>query len=250
MKVLIIPSWYVTEDKPNNGIFFKEQAEALSNCGVEICVAYPDLRFKLGKLRRGIFKDYDAKVPTYIMRKRTMTPFVEKGRWPQIYKMLEALYSKILLEFGKPDIVHLQSCRLASEVVKLCKAHSLPFVYTEHYSGILKPMSDELKFQFETALNNCSCPIAVSEDLKAHMVSIRPDTLFIPNMVDTDSFKILSNVEMKANFVFATVGNLTPIKGFEMLIEAFSKAASKIPEARLYIAGSGEQEETLKTLIV
>lgn len=249
MKVLIIPSWYVTEDKPNNGIFFKEQAEALSNCGVDVAVAYPDLRFKLGTLRRGIYKDYDAKIPTYIYRRRTWTPFVEKGRWPQIYKMLEALYSKIVLEFGKPDVVHLQSCRIGAEVVKLCRAHSLPLVYTEHYSGILKPMEDELKYQFETALKGCDCPIAVSEDLKAHMVSIRPDTLFIPNMVDTDDFKILTNVEMKANFVFAAVGNLTPVKGYDMLIEAFAKAAPKIPGARLYIAGSGEEEQALKEQI-
>lgn len=249
MKVLVIPSWYVTEDNPNNGIFFKEQSEALANSGAEVAVIYPDLRFKLGSLRRGIYKDYDAEIPTYIYRKRTMTPFYEKGRWPQIYKMLEELYERVCNDFGKPDIVHLHSCRIGSEVVKLCKNHNLPLVYTEHYSGILSPMNDDLKYQFETTLQNCDCAIAVSEDLKAHMVSRRRDTLFIPNMVDAENFKIMPNVELKSNFVFASVGNLVPIKGYDILIEAFAEAVNHMPGAQLYIAGSGLEEENLKELI-
>lgn len=250
MRVLIIPSWYETEDKPNNGIFFKEQARALIECGVEVCVIYPDLRFKLKRLRRGIFKNYEAEFPTYIYRKRTFTPGYERGRWPQILKMLEKLYEVAVSEVGEFDIVHLHSARLGSEVVKLCHEHNLPLVYTEHYSGFLKPMDDDLKYQFETTLKGCDCPIAVSEDLKARMVSLRPDTLFIPNMVDTDQFKIMPNIDIRPGFVFASVGNLVSIKGFDILIEAFAKAKDKIPRAILNIAGSGEEEEHLKKLIV
>ncbi len=38
MKILVIPSWYPSRSYPNNGIFFKEQAEAFkhNNCEVEI----------------------------------------------------------------------------------------------------------------------------------------------------------------------------------------------------------------------
>lgn len=249
MRVLIVPSWYVTEDKPNNGIFFKEQAEALAASGVEVSVAYPDLRFWLGTLRRGVYRDFGAQVPTYIYRKRTFTPFYERGRWPQRAKMLEALYDRICREIGKPDIVHLHSCRMGVETVALCKKYNLPLVYTEHYSGILGNMSDELKYQFETTLDNCDCAIAVSEDLRSHMIAKRPDTLFIPNMVDTSKFTIIPGVEMKGDFVFASVGNLVPIKGYDILIRAFAKALHHMPGAKLYIAGKGEQEQALKDLI-
>lgn len=171
MRLLIIPSWYVTEDKPNNGIFFKEQAESLAESGVDVVVAYPDLRFKLGMLRRGIYRDYDAEVPTYIYRKRTLTPFKERGRWPQLTKMLEALYDRVCRDIGEPDIVHLHSCRMGIAAINLCRNHNLPLVYTEHYSGILGQMDDDLKYQFEKTLEACDCAIAVSEDLKARMVS-------------------------------------------------------------------------------
>lgn len=249
MRLLIIPSWYTTEDKPNNGIFFKEQAESLASSGVDVVVAYPDLRFRLGTLRRGIYRDYDAEVPTYIYRKRTLTPFNERGRWPQISKMLEKLYDRVCRDIGKPDIVHLHSCRIGVETVSLCKKHNLPLVYTEHYSGILGQMDDNLKYQFEKTLEGCDCAIAVSEDLKARMVSKRPDTLFIPNMVDTSSFKILPNVTPSGDFVFAAVGNLVPVKGYDILIRAFASAHRHMPGAKLFIAGKGEQEQMLKDMI-
>jgi L-malate glycosyltransferase len=249
MRLLIIPSWYVTEDNPNNGIFFKEQAESLANSGVEVVVAYPDLRFKLGTLRRGIYKDYNAKVPTYIYRKRTLTPFIERGRWPQRIKMLEKLYERVCRDIGEPDIVHLHSCRMGIETVELCRRHDLPLVYTEHYSGIMGTMDDELKQQLYTTLEGCNCAIAVSEDLKARMVSKRPDTIFIPNLVDTTNFKIMPNVTPSGNFVFAAMGNLLPIKGYDILIRAFAEALRHMPGAKLYIAGAGAQEQELKDLI-
>jgi glycosyltransferase involved in cell wall biosynthesis len=249
MRVLIVPSWYVTEDKPNNGVFFKEQAEALLNCGVEVVVAYPDLRFKLGNLRRGIFKDYSSEVQTYIYRKRTVTPFIERGRWPQRTRMLEELYERICSEIGEPDIVHLHSCRMGIETLELCRQNGLPLVYTEHYSGTLSNIDKNLKYQFEKTLQGCDCPIAVSEELRARMVVKRPDTLYIPNLVDTDNFKIMPNVAPQGNFVFASVGNLVAIKGFDILLRAFAKALPHMPGAKLLIAGSGEEENSLKTLI-
>lgn len=38
MKILVLPSWYPDKKKPLNGIFFKEQAEALVKANVEVIV--------------------------------------------------------------------------------------------------------------------------------------------------------------------------------------------------------------------
>ena len=38
MKILILASWYPDDDKPLNGVFFKEQAEALKKSGLDVCV--------------------------------------------------------------------------------------------------------------------------------------------------------------------------------------------------------------------
>lgn len=249
MKVLIIPSWYVTEDKPNNGIFFKEQAEALQSAGLNVTVAYADLRFNLHGLRHGIYRDYSANVPTYINRKRTLTPFWERGRWPQISKMLDELYDRVCMESGRPDIIHLHSCRIGVEALELCRKHNTPLVYTEHFSGVTNNVNKDLLYQFQKTLDGCTVPIAVSRDLRAHMVGQRPDTLLIPNLVDTSAFKINPNVTPMGGFVFASVGNLVPIKGYDVLIRAFARALPLMYGARLLIAGAGEQEQALKELI-
>ncbi|MBM6860685.1 glycosyltransferase family 4 protein, partial [Clostridium saudiense] len=38
MKVLLIPSWYPDDRNPINGIFFKEQGEALVKRGIDVIV--------------------------------------------------------------------------------------------------------------------------------------------------------------------------------------------------------------------
>lgn len=249
MKVLMIPSWYVTEDKPNNGIFFKEQAEALFDSGLDVVVAYADLRFKLDGLRRGVYRDYTAKIPTYVYRKRTFTPFWERGRWPQISKMLEELYQRICRDHGKPDVIQLHSCRIGIEVLELCRKHGLPLVYTEHFSGVERDMDADLKLQFESTLKGCDYAIAVSQDLRARMVTLRPDTLCIPNMVDTTGFKIMPEVAPAGKYVFAAMGNLVPVKGYDVLIRAFARVLHDMPGAMLYIGGMGSEEQNLKKLI-
>ena len=41
MDIVVIPSWYSVVDKPNNGIFFRDQAEALVLRGHHVTIAIP-----------------------------------------------------------------------------------------------------------------------------------------------------------------------------------------------------------------
>jgi glycosyltransferase involved in cell wall biosynthesis len=247
MNILIIPSWYPTEDKPGNGIFFKEQAEALSECGHNVTVAYADLRFKLGGLKTGLFKAENTQVDTYICRRRSLTPHFELGCWPQRILMLEKLYKHIVKQHGKPDIIHLHSCRMAVECTHLCRKYGIPMIYTEHYSGILGDIPPVLLHQLKTALKNSRYAIAVSDQLKTVMSSYGKDILYIPNLVYTDKFKP-QNVQ-KQCFVFGAMGNLVPIKRFDILCKAFAIVAEQIPCSELLIAGSGEEKQKLQSLI-
>ena len=249
MRVFVIPSWYVTEDKPGNGIFFKEQALALKAAGAQVAIIYPDLRFKLGGLRRGLFKVDGGGIDTYIYRGRTLTPFIEPGRWPQRARMLEKLYQAAASVHGRPDVVQLHSCRMGVEAVWLCKKHSLPLIYTEHYSGLLaKKISKPLKYAFKKTLAGCTAALAVSNTLLLKMNPLRPDTEIMPNLVDTESFKILAKKPLGSEFVFAAMGNLIPVKGYDILLTAFAKVAINMPHARLIIAGEGIEREKLIAL--
>jgi len=49
--------------------------------------------------------------------------------------------------------------------------------------------------------------------------------------------------------VFGFVGRLALIKGIDLLIEAFAAVSQAVPEARLLIVGSGEEEQRVKTVL-
>lgn len=254
MKVLIIPSWYATEDRPGEGFFFKEQAGLLQSSGLTAAVAYPDLRFRLSGLRGGLFRDYTAGVPTYYNRRSSFFAFSEQAKSMKLSKMLEELYERVCADMGKPDLVHMLSCRMGPEVVALCRRRGLPLVYTEHAGSLLRqpggaPADAGLRRRFEKTLKGCDCAIAVSEEMRALMVGERPDTILIPDPVDSGHFRILTGVVPEGPFVFAASGGLTPEKGFDILIRAFASARSHMPDAQLRIAGAGPQEQALAELI-
>lgn len=254
MKVMMVPSWYETEDKPGKGTFFKEQAMLLQESGLTIAVAYPDLRPRLGGMRKGVFRDYGAKVPTYYCRQSGFTAFTEQSKSARRGRMLEELYERVCRDMGKPDLVHLLSCRLGPEAAALCARHGLPLVYTEHTGGLLRSPGEGaadsvLKRCFRKTLQECDLPIAVSEDLRAQMVTARPDTLLIPDPVDSGHFRIMPGVVPEGPFVFAASGSLLPDKGFEILLRGFASALPHMQGAQLRIAGTGPQERELEVLI-
>src|SRR5688500_18079457 len=43
LHVLVLPSWYPTTRLPLNGIFFKEQVQALHRAGVRVGIAFPEI---------------------------------------------------------------------------------------------------------------------------------------------------------------------------------------------------------------
>lgn len=247
LKILMVPSWYITEDKPMNGIFFREQAKALISAGHDVRVVYPDVRFKLGKLPRGLISGGDDP-KTYIMRRRTFTPFSERGRRPLRSRMLEALYGEATADWGAPDIVQLESCRIGPETLGLCARHDLPVVYTEHYSGLLRGADAVLGGAFRRTLDGCCAAVAVSSCLRDKMEPIRPDTVVVPNPVDTVKFCMTRPPQQIEHFTFAAMGALTSVKRYDLLIRAFALAHSGLEGAKLVIAGDGPLREPLAAL--
>lgn len=66
-------------------------------------------------------------------------------------------------------------------------------------------------------------------------------------LLEKSSLDILRSMKMGAHSV-ATMGRMTPQKGQWLLIRAFSKVLKRIPDAKLYILGTGILESRLKEL--
>ncbi|WP_251240168.1 hypothetical protein [Bhargavaea ginsengi] len=112
MKVLVVPSWYPTNDNPISGIFFKQQAIALQRYGANVIVAYPEiisLRKFSTKREIGFRYSLESKVKTYRISGYNYFPKKKDHVKDKYLKWLERLVEKIINEHGKPDIIHAHS---------------------------------------------------------------------------------------------------------------------------------------------
>ena len=254
MKVLMIPSWYGTDTMPMLGTFYKEQAEALAARGVDMAVAYVSVSDDFNPRHNGICKKVVNGVPTYIYTRPNLTPKMEKGRCFQRKMMLEKLYSIIVKEWGKPDVVNLRSSLQGYEAVALCQKHQLPLFFMEHSSFVVtEGEGSDARKRLHTVMDTAAVNACVGTTLHRVMEPYKP-TRIIPDFVDGDRFypvEVKRDEKESGTFVFKAMGQLRPIKGHDTLIKAFDRLTKLTDRPiRLDIAGTGALHDSLQQLIM
>jgi glycosyltransferase involved in cell wall biosynthesis len=148
MRILILPSWYPTEDQPISGIFFKEQAQALIKAGHEVYVFYQQMHSlrTIGKNKNiGLKYRVEDNVPTYRFEGYTYIPrshkayeYIQKIRLRKFTKMLEKKHGKI-------DLVHAHSFVWGGiTAAALCKHSGIPLIITEHSTEFFVVLSNHI----------------------------------------------------------------------------------------------------------
>lgn len=250
MKVLMIPSWYPTKEAPLLGTFYQEQAEALAARGVEIAVAYVNVTGELRPGRHGISVERVKGVPTYRYTHPNWTPRWEKGRCWQRTRMLQKLYRRIEAEWGRPDVVNLRSSLQGYEAMALCREEKLPLFFMEHSSYVItEPEEGLIRRRLRRVMAEAQVNACVSSALRRVMEPYG-ETRIIPDIVDGERFRPLDIPREGEAFLFRAMGQLRPIKGYDLLIDAFIrlKARTQRP-VRLEIAGIGGLREELQRRI-
>ena len=217
----MIPSWYPTAEVPLLGTFYKEQAEALAARGVDVAVAYVNVTGDLHPGVHGIRCEKINGVPTYRYTHPNWTPRLESGRCWQRTRMLRRLYKRIDREWGRPDVVNLRSSLQGYEVMELCRRENLPLFFMEHSSYVITEPEDGLirkrlrEVMAAAAVNAC-----VSSAVRRVMEPYG-ETRVIPDIVDGERFHPLEFPRDYDGFLFRAMGQLRPIKGYDVLIDAF-----------------------------
>ncbi|HIZ20086.1 MAG TPA: glycosyltransferase [Firmicutes bacterium] len=249
MKVLMVPSWYPTPGAPLLGTFYKEQAEALAERGVEMAVAHVSVGGDFRPSHNGIRRQEVNGVLTYVYTRPNLTPRWEGGRCWQRTRMLEALYRRIEREWGRPDVVNLRSSLHGYEAMALCRRHGLPLFFMEHSSYVLtEPANSPAVRRLHAVMKASRVNACVSSALQ-RVMEPAGETRIIPDPVDGRAFYPKETPPREA-FTFRAMGQLRPIKGYDTLIRAFAllKKRSARP-LRLEIAGAGGMRESLQAQI-
>lgn len=248
MKILIIASWY-PESGQQNGSFFRDRATALAEQGCEVSVAVAELRFRTKTSRCEMTVSNEDGVHVYRAFKRNLTPFWEGGIARQKVSMIRRIYEQVCADHGKPDIIHLESARCALAAEALVKREGIPMTYTEHYSGVLnsKPGSYYDKMM-RRALSCAEHTFLISSAMQKKIAPPDGKWSMLPNEVDFSAFTLCAPFDTHQPFVFKALGSLRKIKGYDLLIEAFSLVHKKYPNSRLVIGGRGEEMNALVQL--
>lgn len=258
MKILIVPSWYSTKKSPNGGVFFKDQALALQEIGLNVSIAYPALGSvknitSLGSIQPTITKEYESELLTYRHEGINYFPKLEVGKRFLVYKRLKKIYFEYVKDHGKPEIIHAHAVRWGGWAAsKIANEYNIPIIITEHSSAYgLDLISKFDEKHIKKALESADLVIAVGQALKKDIQKYIPDKeiKIIPNIIDTNKFK-KKQKENNNKFIFFSLAYLNKNKGMDVLIKSFAKAFKGDKATELIIGGEGKEKENLNKLIL
>lgn len=248
MKILMIPSWYYTEEKPFAGIFFKEFAELLVEKGHTVAIVYVDIKFnrRLKNIGYGFKNVNGVKEFRYCLK--NFTPKSARGVEFQERLVLRSLANLVEDNFGKPDLIHLEAFTKVYIAKYFKEFFDIPIVYTEHFSYVMKGNNKYYESKIKEALNISDVCCAVSKSLadKMKIRKLRKINV-IPNIVNIQPTETKAKME---KFTVKALGSFTSIKRYDILIKAFYDFQRNLGNnVRLIIGGDGPERELLEDLI-
>lgn len=277
--ILVIPSWYPDADQPYRGIFFRDQARALAEAGHRVGVlTLPALRPKraLGRVRRPrdlatrVRVATEAGLPTYRAEAWAWFPRgMDRANERLRLRAGLSLFERYRRAEGPPEILHAHACRRGGMLgLALKRRHGLPLVLTEHASTWLEPgTAAEAASDCAAVLRGADRCLAVSPQLRDAIRQQIPGLAIevLGNLVDEDFFRpvdenFLRPVDENSTlpaptdasrgapepFRFLAIAALRPLKGLDLLLDAFALAFGAAPEVHLEIGGDGEERAALE----
>lgn len=239
MRLLITGRSFASFRGAELGVFEEDQARALAALGHDVRFAALDTR-SLRRLRPlGVqsyegegFRVFVSSLPAHGL------PGDLASRMER--RAARRLWQAVTADGWTPELVH---GHFGAALAPIVRARGIPYVYTEHFSGRnrLLPAAEAEALREEYA--PVSCLLTVSSAMRE---KIRQNTgriaRVVPNIVDVDTFQ--PRPQPHEGFRLVTAANLLPIKGLDVLLEAF--ALSGREDGELCIFGQGPEGGALR----
>jgi glycosyltransferase involved in cell wall biosynthesis len=188
------------------------------------------------------------------------------GRLKESYSFGLACKKYISENAKNIDVIYMNSWPMFSQylIVKTARKHRIKVlthvqdVYPESLSTKMPKISAILNFIFlpidKFVLKNSYQIIAISSKMRNYLSHTRKleksKIEVVQNWQNEESFTsyIPKEENSKIIFTYMYLGNIGPVAGVDLIIDAFSE--TKIPNSRLIIAGSGSQKEELQKKVI
>lgn len=253
MKVLYITMMYPVPKYPQKGVFCHEQVKALKQIGVEVDVVVP-LPFYDKDYEKSEW-DYEGVHIRYI--RYFKLPGV-RG-FENIGKYLYHALKRAKIDFDQYDILHADAPLPAGDAMRtISQKYGIPLVVHGHGLDVFLEESyknakncDKIVKTSIRVYQEAAAIVGVSQkvlDQIQKKIDISKKGYVVYNGVDTDEFVPVGHKNRRIEIV--SIGNLIPLKGHDYTIQAVKKIVEKGKyDIHLTIAGRGEKEAELKTLV-
>lgn len=173
----------------------------------------------------------------YIKEHRSEISCIYANAWPMFS---QKAIVKAARKYGIPCIIHVQ------DVYPESLTNKMPAVIGRIAHALILPMDKYI-------LMNSTKVVAISDKMKNYLAQTRGiDSSKISVVINWQNEKEFLDYQngtlengLEHPFTFMYMGNIGPVAGVDLLIDAFEQA--KLENARLVIAGSGSMKEQLKT---
>lgn len=260
LRVLTFTTLFPNAAKPNHGVFIENrlrQTRARHDIAATALAPVPYFPFT-----SEIFGDYArfARAPQQEVRHGVA---VHHPRYLLIPKIGMTVAAQLLYRGALRACRRLQLDKTTIDVIDahyfypdgvaaafLARALGVPFVMTARGSDVnVLPQYPRVRAQILWAVEQAAAAITVSSALRERLLALGVSarkTAVLRNGVDLDQFKPQDRDAARkrfgvSGFTVVSVGNLVPLKGHELTIEA----VAALPGANLLIAGGGPLRETL-----
>lgn len=259
MRIVIIPSWYPSDEDPTAGVFVEDQAIALSSRH-DVVVLTMD-HWGVRALRRRGFPAgrprFENRHGVTVARTSFLEPssrvFGRDARWPAYLAHVDTTLRAIEKRFGPVDILHPHVVFPAGwAAVNVGRQRGIPVVLTEH-SGPFRVHFDQGPFwaaATRSTLREADEIVAVSEGLRRQILEVSGrDPIVAGNVFDTDMFSPAVGPRAPGPVRFATVAILGHHKGVDVLLHACRELlAADMPGWSLTVGGDGPERPALERL--
>ena len=253
MHILFVSSSYPRFKDRIKGIFVHEQALAINEQGHQVGVLVPnyphpsrvfDNVYSLRDSTR-LFMHDGIPVLNYLF---FPVPFIHQ---PITRFLTNLALKKYVRKFGRPDIIHGHFVFYGGITGGIIKnILKIPLVLNLHSVYFFEEDASRYRKKIVgSVLEQSDKVITVSRFLAEKILKNfgKSDIEIVPNTINTDFFDCRRMKGPDTPFTYTGIGRLNKLKNFDKLILAFSKMPDK-KDIRLNIVGSGEEQESLKTL--
>lgn len=255
MNILFIARGIPNKQDPQWGSFELSQAKALASAGHHVIIASVDMRFRLYRRKHGITKGTINGIKTYnlyVIPAAIAGALGKSVKQRITAKLWHKLERTILQEEEKIDVIYTHYLPNTYRAVKYLQNIHAPIVAIEHWSEVNQPtLRPDVQKMGDEAYSKVDRIISVSKAARNSILRhFGKDSSVVYNMVDSCFTYDAANIRKGTDkFVFAAVGNLLPIKGYDTLVNAMAQLSIPHDKWELHIIGHGSERKHLQELI-